>query len=162
MVYDRALMLVCITIPSSQSYPLIPSLQSKTAAKKELTGHFDSPDECEKLYEESLWCLYALQDDLLQQGNPYMNEDRETIATCTFFRCQYFRSRDSLLFSEGIKRTKLRLYRCRARMAMTDEERKRDARADSNLVDVTRVPAPWDIAKPASPSRLANAILPPS
>ncbi|TEB32743.1 other/ULK/ULK protein kinase [Coprinellus micaceus] len=122
MVYDRALML------------------SKTAAKKELTGHFDSPDECEKLYEESLWCLYALQDDLLQQGNPYMNEDRETIAT-------------------WIKRTKLRLYRCRARMAMTDEERKRDARADANLVDVTRVPAPWD-AKPASPSRLANAILP--
>lgn len=41
-----------------------------------------SPDECEKLYEESLWCLYALQDDLLQSGNPFMDEDRETIATC--------------------------------------------------------------------------------
>jgi serine/threonine-protein kinase ULK/ATG1 len=41
-----------------------------------------SPDECEKLYAESLWCLYALQDDLLQTGNPFMEEDRETIATC--------------------------------------------------------------------------------
>jgi serine/threonine-protein kinase ULK/ATG1 len=41
-----------------------------------------TPDECEKLYEESLWCLYALQDDLLQSGNPFMDEDRETIATC--------------------------------------------------------------------------------
>ena len=41
-----------------------------------------TPDECEKLYEESLWCLYALQDDLLQTGNPFMDEDRETIATC--------------------------------------------------------------------------------
>ena len=43
-----------------------------------------SPDECEKLYEESLWCLYALQDDLLQVGNPFMEEDRETIAMCKF------------------------------------------------------------------------------
>lgn len=44
-----------------------------------------TPDECEKLYEESLWCLYALQDDLLQTGNPFMDEDRETIATCGCF-----------------------------------------------------------------------------
>jgi len=36
------------------------------------------------LYEESLWCLYALQDDLLQKGNPFMEEDRETIATCAY------------------------------------------------------------------------------
>lgn len=42
----------------------------------------DSPDECEKLYEQSLWCLYALQDELLQEDNPFMDEDRNTIATC--------------------------------------------------------------------------------
>ena len=41
-----------------------------------------SPDECEKLYEESLWCLYALQDDLLQTDNPFVDEDRNTIQTC--------------------------------------------------------------------------------
>lgn len=59
-------------------------MQSRTAARKELLDQASSPDECEKLYEESLWCLYALQDDLLQTDNPFMEEDRTTIATCTF------------------------------------------------------------------------------
>ncbi|RDB17199.1 Serine/threonine-protein kinase ATG1 [Hypsizygus marmoreus] len=113
LVYDRALVL------------------SRTAARKELLDQASSPDECEKLYEESLWCLYALQDDLLQTGNPFMDEDRETIAT-------------------WIKRTKLRLVRCRARMNMNDRDRINDARADQNLADVARIPAPWD-AKPAAP-----------
>ncbi|KAF8893084.1 other/ULK/ULK protein kinase [Infundibulicybe gibba] len=117
LVYDRALVL------------------SRTAARKELLDQAASPDECEKLYEESLWCLYALQDDLLQTGNPFMDEDRETIAT-------------------WIKRTKLRLVRCRARMAMNDRDRLNDARADQNLADVARIPAPWDVKPPrgASPS----------
>jgi len=56
--------------------------QSRTAARKELLDQMSTPDECEKLYEESVWCLYALQDDLLQTGNPFMDEDRQTIATC--------------------------------------------------------------------------------
>ena len=43
-----------------------------------------SPAECAALYEESLWCLYALQDDLLQAGNPYREEDKVTISTCSF------------------------------------------------------------------------------
>ncbi|KAL1726290.1 hypothetical protein EV714DRAFT_255023 [Schizophyllum commune] len=107
LVYDRALYL------------------SRTAARKELLDQATTPDECEKLYEESLWCLYALQDDLLQSGNPFMDEDRETIAT-------------------WIKRTKLRLLRCRARMAMDHRERLIDVRADENLADVARIPAPWD------------------
>ncbi|KDQ32617.1 hypothetical protein PLEOSDRAFT_1091151 [Pleurotus ostreatus PC15] len=113
LVYDRALVL------------------SRTAARKELLDQAISPDECEKLYEESLWCLYALQDDLLQTGNPFMEEDRATIAT-------------------WIKRTKLRLLRCRARMEMNDRDRVKDARADQNLVDVARIPAPWD--KPSEPT----------
>ncbi|EDR04199.1 uncharacterized protein LACBIDRAFT_304881 [Laccaria bicolor S238N-H82] len=112
LVYDRALVL------------------SRTAARKELLDQATSPDECEKLYEESLWCLYALQDDLLQTGNPYMDEGRETIST-------------------WIKRTKLRLLRCRARMGMNDHDRLNDARADQNLADVARIPAPWE-AKPIS------------
>ena len=62
---------------------IYPGAQSRTAARKELLDQATSPDECEKLYDESLWCLYALQDDLLQTGNPFMDEDRETIATCT-------------------------------------------------------------------------------
>uniref|UniRef100_D8Q6L8 non-specific serine/threonine protein kinase n=1 Tax=Schizophyllum commune (strain H4-8 / FGSC 9210) TaxID=578458 RepID=D8Q6L8_SCHCM len=107
LVYDRALYL------------------SRTAARKELLDQATTPDECEKLYEECLWCLYALQDDLLQSGNPFMDEDRETIAT-------------------WIKRTKLRLLRCRARMAMDHHERLIDARADETLADVARIPAPWD------------------
>lgn len=32
-------------------------------------------------------------------------------------------------------------------MAMTDRDRLNDARADQNLADVARIPAPWD-AKP--------------
>ncbi|KZT08148.1 Pkinase-domain-containing protein [Laetiporus sulphureus 93-53] len=108
LVYDRALML------------------SRTAARKELLDQATSPDECEKLYEESLWCLYALQHDLLQKDNPFMDEDRETIST-------------------WIKRTKLRLVRCRVRMGMNDRERLKDARLDKNLDDVPRDPPPWEV-----------------
>ncbi|KAJ4490043.1 other/ULK/ULK protein kinase [Lentinula aciculospora] len=117
LVYDRALLL------------------SRTAARKELLDQATAPDECAKLYEESLWCLYALQDNLLQTGNPFMEEDRTTIAT-------------------WIKRTKLRLFRCRDRMAMNDRDRLKDARADQNLADVARIPAPWD----AKPSEKANTL----
>lgn len=46
----------------------------------------------------------------------------------------------------GIKRTKLRLVRCRVRMGMTDRERLKDARLDKNLDDVQHDPAPWDVA----------------
>ncbi|KAI0827456.1 Pkinase-domain-containing protein [Trametes gibbosa] len=111
LVYDHAL-----TLASSCS---------RSAARKELFDQAQSPDECEKLYEESLWCLYTLQDDLLSAENPFLEEDRNTIAT-------------------WIKRTKLRLVRCRVRMGMTDRERVKDARMDHNLVDVPRIPAPWD------------------
>ncbi|KAI0634197.1 Pkinase-domain-containing protein [Trametes polyzona] len=107
LVYDHALLL------------------SRTAARKELFDNAQSPDECEKLYEESLWCLYAVRDDLLQAEDPFLEEDRNTIST-------------------WIKRTKLRLVRCRVRMGMTDRERLKDARKDHNLVDVPRIPAPWD------------------
>lgn len=62
----------------------------------------------------------------------------------------------NLMFLVGIKRTKLRLVRCRARMIMTDRDRINDARADQNLVDVARYPAPWELQPldepPASPT----------
>lgn len=129
-------------------------IQSRTAARKELLDQASSPDECEKLYEESLWCLYALQDDLLQTGNPFVDEDRATIATCRC--CWLFLQNMNLMFLVGIKRTKLRLVRCRARMIMTDRDRINDARADQNLVDVARYPAPWELQPldepPASPT----------
>jgi len=124
--------------------------QSRTAARKELLDQMDTPDECEKLYDESLWCLYALQDDLLQTGNPFMDEDRETIATCTFILLSICLCTHIPTFTVGIKRTKLRLVRCQARKNMNHRDRVNDARADQNLADVVRVPAPWD-AKPASP-----------
>ncbi|KAK7683630.1 hypothetical protein QCA50_013468 [Cerrena zonata] len=110
LVYDRALHL------------------SRAAARKELLNQADTPDECEKLYEQSLWCLYALQDELLQEDNPFMDEDRTTIAT-------------------WIKRTKLRLIRCRVRMGMNERDRLRDARLDKNLDDVPRDPPPWDMGQ---------------
>lgn len=86
LVYDRALVLVRRDHTIVQVIILrVTILQSRTAARKELLDQATSPDECEKLYEESLWCLYALQDDLLQTGNPFMEEDRATIATCMSF-----------------------------------------------------------------------------
>ncbi|KAH8112774.1 kinase-like protein [Phellopilus nigrolimitatus] len=63
LVYDRALQL------------------SRKAAHMELVDQGTSPLECAALYEESLWCLYALQDSLMQAGNPFQEEDRDTIAT---------------------------------------------------------------------------------
>lgn len=36
-------------------------------------------------------------------------------------------------------------------MSMNDRDRINDARADQNLADVARIPAPWD-AKPADPN----------
>ena len=89
LVYDRALVLVRIYLVCRiycDQYALLYS-QSRTAARKELLDQMTTPDECEKLYEESLWCLYALQDNLLQTGNPFMDEDRETIATCMCLPC---------------------------------------------------------------------------
>lgn len=90
LVYNRALTLVrmlflrSLSLTSPINHPFSQP-QSRTAARKELLDQHKSPDECERLYEESLWCLYALQDDLLQKGNPFMEEDRETIATCAYF-----------------------------------------------------------------------------
>ena len=48
----------------------------------ELLDPAASTKECEQLYEESLWCLYALQDDVMQKNNPYHDEDKKTIAMC--------------------------------------------------------------------------------
>ncbi|KAL5520781.1 ATG1 [Sanghuangporus sanghuang] len=62
LVYDRALQL------------------SRKAAHMELVDQ-GTPNGCAALYEESLWCLYALQDDLLQSGNPFQEEDKVTIST---------------------------------------------------------------------------------
>ena len=59
------------------------ALQSRTAARKELLDQATSPDECERRYEESLCCLYTLQDDL-QQESPFTEEDRNMITTCGF------------------------------------------------------------------------------
>ena len=50
--------------------------------------------------------------------------------------------------------------RCRIRMAMNHRDRVNDARADQNLADVARIPAPWD-AKP-SPSEPTTTIAVPT
>jgi len=142
LIYDRALILVSTCALADVITDVVVS-QSRTAARKELLDQATSPDECEKLYEESLWCLYTLQDDL-QQDNPLMEEDRNTIATCEPpSRLLGVRVTHTAGFVIGITRTKLRLVRCRARMGMNDRDRMKDALADQNLVDA-RYPPPWD------------------
>ncbi|KAF8314499.1 hypothetical protein DL93DRAFT_2058245, partial [Clavulina sp. PMI_390] len=39
---------------------------------------------CEEEYERALWMLYAIQDDVVQSGNPYAEQDRDTITNCMF------------------------------------------------------------------------------
>ena len=51
----------------------------------ELVADDSSIIKCEQMYEESLWCLYALQDNIIQTGNPYADEDEATILSCEFF-----------------------------------------------------------------------------
>ena len=84
-------------------------------------------DECEHLYEGSLWCLYALmlQDDFLQNGNLLlsMEEDREKIATCRFFTRSGLTIWLTHIHSRWGNRdqaTKLRRVRCRMRMPCTE------------------------------------------
>ncbi len=43
---------------------------------------FDEYNECEEGYERALWMLYAIEDDVLQAGNPYVEQDRKTISNC--------------------------------------------------------------------------------
>jgi serine/threonine-protein kinase ULK/ATG1 len=72
---------------------------------------------------------------------------RRTVTRSPLVRTTFALRGDNLakiLMGIGIKRTKLRLVRCRARMEMPTRERLRDARADKNLDDVARIPAPWD------------------
>lgn len=80
----------------------------------------------------------------MQKGNPFMDEDRATVATCAFFLLHL--ALTSTHSISGITRTKLRLVRCRNRMNMDQRDRLKDARADLNLDDVSRSPNPWEIA----------------
>lgn len=91
LVYDRALQLVSF----SSLYPhylhyYLSCLQSRKAASMELVDQGSLPIECEQLYEESLWCLYALQDDIMQVGNPYRDEDKVTISNCEPLFMSYY------------------------------------------------------------------------
>jgi len=104
---------------------------SRTAARKELLDQQSSPDECEKYYEGSLWCLYSLRDDIAAEGQTSLAGDQNMV-------------------DYEITRTKLRLHRCRERMKMDGISRLRDARADHNLDDVQRFPPPWELGAVAA------------
>lgn len=106
----------------------------------ELLEQGSSPLECEQLYEESLWCLSALQDDIMQTGNPFQEEDKATIANCEYVSRNCLQTPDDFILSVGITRTKLRLVRCRARRAMNEGDRLKDALADQNLDEVRYLP----------------------
>ena len=62
--------------------------------------------------------------------------------------------------SAGIKRTKLRLVRCKVRMGMNDRDRLRDARADKNLDDVDRIPPPWEPQVTQPQSQIPDSVPP--
>jgi hypothetical protein len=71
-----------------------------------------------------------------------MEEDREATATCAYFlnNMMIIWLRFSFWMGLiGIKRTRLRLVRCRAQMEMPMRELLRDAPADKNFDDVARI-----------------------
>ncbi|CAE6446750.1 unnamed protein product [Rhizoctonia solani] len=49
------------------------------AASRELLEDYAT---CERDYETALWLLYAIYDDIMQEGNPYKDQDRVTIGRC--------------------------------------------------------------------------------
>ncbi|QRV98918.1 unc51-like kinase [Ceratobasidium sp. AG-Ba] len=46
------------------------------AASRELLEDYST---CERDYETALWLLYAIHDEIMQEGNPYKDQDRQTI-----------------------------------------------------------------------------------
>lgn len=55
--------------------------QSRAGAQKELLDQA-TLEECEHLYEESLWCLYALQDEIMRPDNSFLENDKAVIGEC--------------------------------------------------------------------------------
>lgn len=50
------------------------------AASKELLE--ENFPQVQREYERALWMLYAIADDVIQDGNPYRDQDVATINTC--------------------------------------------------------------------------------
>jgi serine/threonine-protein kinase ULK2 len=82
-LYDRALFLVSIALYFISNTDLDTSTQSSVAARRELFEDSYDPKECEKYYEESLWCLYTLADDLMpRRMSPTTDDDDDLVSTC--------------------------------------------------------------------------------
>lgn len=132
LVYDRAL-----------------QLSRKAAHIELLERDEEARQSCIELYEESLWTLYALQDDLMQVDNPFREEDKVTI-------------------SSWVEKTKRRLTSCRNKNSQggygTVAEKKLDSGIDRPLSSPISVPVdndarhqdcryPWEGRMRVSPLR---------
>ena len=82
------------------------------AASRELLEDYAT---CERDYETALWLLYATYDDIMQDGNPYKDQDRQTIGRCEYLpRCRFLRETNCP--NAVIKSTKDRLVRVQKRI----------------------------------------------
>jgi hypothetical protein len=80
------------------------------AASRELLEDYAT---CERDYETALWLLYAIYDEIMQEGNPYKDQDRLTIGRCKLSLIYFI----SILTGYAvIKSTKDRLVRVQKRM----------------------------------------------
>jgi hypothetical protein len=66
LIYNRGVELV--SNPHILSSISTHRQQSRAAARKELLDQMLTDNECEKLYEDALWCLYTVRDDIGQQS----------------------------------------------------------------------------------------------
>lgn len=82
------------------------------AASRELLEDYAT---CERDYETALWLLYAIYDDIMQEGNPYKDQDRLTIGRCECLSC-CCSLREINHLNVVIKSTKDRLVRVQKRM----------------------------------------------
>jgi hypothetical protein len=88
---DEALTLVSLFGRSDSNLQTYVSMQIRTATRKSCWIRsrplMNARNSMKSLYGACIK-LYALQDDLLQTGNPFVDEDREMIVTCgRFFVC---------------------------------------------------------------------------
>jgi serine/threonine-protein kinase ULK/ATG1 len=83
VIYDHALGLVCLPsfgLTSGWTFADPLCYQLRHTASVESRG--ENLQQCAEEYERALWMLSAIADDVLQEGNPYADQDRETIVSC--------------------------------------------------------------------------------
>ena len=83
VIYDHTLALVGIVVTDCWVMDVYFLQQMRDAASRELLE--ENFPLVQDEYEKALWMMYAIADDMIQEGNPFSEQDVETIGGCEFF-----------------------------------------------------------------------------